>query len=249
MSNPWQLYDDLIDLVPPGIKVRDAFMGVWAYVHTDVGTGVAMIYTLGPATGTDERDVIGRDLRDVAALVKSWDLRLAALGTAALTAALNTQERIDRYPALEQAGQTSTFALHADRFAGRKVATVGHFADIDRYAEGNDFFVLERNPSGADLPDAACEYELADRDDVFITGSALTNKTLPRLLTLSSHARVVLVGPSAPFAPEVLAGPVAEIGGSIVVDSQHVRRALAFGGGMGAARPGLLQFNRVIKED
>lgn len=30
MNNPWQLYDDLIDLIPPGTKVRDARIGNWA---------------------------------------------------------------------------------------------------------------------------------------------------------------------------------------------------------------------------
>ena len=48
MNNPWQLYDDLIDLIPPGTKVRDARIGNWACVTSDAGTGVAMIYRGGP---------------------------------------------------------------------------------------------------------------------------------------------------------------------------------------------------------
>ena len=77
-----------------------------------------------------------------------------------------------------------------------RIATIGHFGDIEKYAEGRDLIVLERSPSGNDLPDPAAEYLLADRELVFITGSALTNKTLPRLLELCSGARVILVGPS-----------------------------------------------------
>ena len=35
MNNPWQLYDDLIDLIPPGVKVREAHIGNWACVTSD----------------------------------------------------------------------------------------------------------------------------------------------------------------------------------------------------------------------
>ena len=70
MNNPWQLYDDLIDLIPPGTKVRDARIGNWACATSDTGTGVAMIYRGGPRAGFAERDMVGRDLRDAASAVK-----------------------------------------------------------------------------------------------------------------------------------------------------------------------------------
>ncbi|NLE96595.1 MAG: DUF364 domain-containing protein [Propionibacterium sp.] len=246
MTNPWQLYDDILDLIPAGIRVTDALIGRWAFVRTDVGTGAAMVYTTGPRASLAERDVVGRDLRDVAALVKSWDLEQAALGTAAINAALATEERVAPYETSME-GETSTFALNADKFATQKTATVGHFGAIERYMEGNDFVVLERHPIGDDLPDTAAEYLLSDRDEVYITGSTLTNKSLPRLLELCAHTRVVLVGPSAPFAPEALPACVSVIAGSIVADPDHVHRALSMGGGMGEARPGLRQFNAPLQ--
>lgn len=248
MRNPWQLYDDLIDLVPPGITVRDALLGTRAFVHTDVGTGVAMMYSGGPKEAVTTREVVGKDLRDVAALVKSWDLQAAALGAAALCAALNTPERLAPWPAVEKPGQTSTFDLHAERIPTKRVAAIGHFGGIDKHVAAGDFFVLERSPSGDDLPDPACEYLLADREEVYITGSSLVNKTLPRLLQLCAHARVVLVGPSTPFAPEVFAAQVAEIAGALVVDPAALRREVAFGGDMSASHSGFQQFNRIIEE-
>ena len=247
MSNPWQLYDNLIDLIPTDLRVTHAHLGEWAYVDTDAGAGAAMVYHAGPREGTDVRDIVGKPLRDVAALSKSWDLEVAALGVAALGSYLTTAERVDAYGSVDKPGQSSTFELHAEKFAQQKTAAIGHFGDITKYAEGNDFVVLERLPSGDDLPDAACEYVLADRDEVYITGSTLVNKTLPRLLELCADARVVLVGPSAVFAPEVWPECVAEIGGSIVVDREHVRRAVRTLGGMREARAGLRQFNTLIR--
>lgn len=249
MNNPWQLYDDLIDLIPPGVKVREAHIGNWACVTSDTGTGVAMIYRSGPRAGFAERDIVGRDLRDAACAVKSWDLELAALGVAAINSFLTTKERLGAHPFAGE-DERSTFERHAETRPDLRIATIGHFGDIEKYAaEGRDLIVLERSPSGNDLPDPAAEYLLADRELVFITGSALTNKTLPRLLELCSGARVILVGPSAPFAPEVLPACVAEIGGSLVIDPGHVRRAIGLGGGMAEARQGLRMFNHIIRRN
>lgn len=233
MNNPWQLYDDLIDLIPPGTKVRDARIGNWACATSDTGTGVAMIYRGGPRAGFAERDMVGRDLRDAASAINSF---------------LTAEERVSANLTPGE-DERSTFERHAETRPDLRIATIGHFGDIEKYAEGRDLIVLERSPSGNDLPDPAAEYLLADRELVFITGSALTNKTLPRLLELCSGARVILVGPSAPFAPEVLPACVAEIGGSLVIDPDHVRRAIGLGGGMAEARQGLRMFNHIIRRN
>ena len=167
---------------------------------------------------------------------------------AAINSFLTTEERVSAH--LTPGGdERSTFERHAETRPDLRIATIGHFGDIEKYAEGRDLIVLERSPSGNDLPDPAAEYLLADRELVFITGSALTNKTLPRLLELCSGARVILVGPSAPFAPEVLPACVAEIGGSLVIDPGHVRRAIGLGGGMAEARQGLRMFNHIIRRN
>ena len=139
--------------------------------------------------------MVGRDLRDAASAVKSWDLELAALGVAAINSFLTTEERVSAH--LNPGGdERSTFERHAETRPDLRIATICHFGDIEKYAEGRDLIVLERSPSGNDLPDPAAEYLLADRELVFITGSALTNKTLPR------PARAVQQGQGDPRRPE-----------------------------------------------
>jgi hypothetical protein len=56
---------------------------------------------------------------------------------------------------------------------------------------------------------------LPDMDYVFITGLTLVNKTLPRLLELSQKARVILVGPSVPLAPQLFDFGVWELAGTL----------------------------------
>lgn len=239
----WQLYDDLIDLLPHDIRVSEAISSHWSAVRTDDGgAGVAMSFTGGPRDRGVRSRFRGMPLRDAGALVKSWDLPLAAIGTAAMNSWFNRPERVAQYPDIS-AGGRSTFALHAESMRGRKVAAVGHFADIDDYRDTCDLVALERSPRGEDLPDPACEYVLPGRDLVYITGSTITNKTLPRLLQLSAGAEVVLVGPSVPFAPEVFSSQVAEIGGSIITDPALCTQIVAAGGANSEFREATDHFN------
>lgn len=244
MSNPWPIYDELIDLVPADARVEEILLGPRAFVRSDVGVGASMIYRDGPKLPIDERDMVGRPLRDAAALLKSWDFEAASIGLAAINSALNTPERLS--DALKGSG-SSIFKMKEEEIKRSKVATVGHFVDTDHLAESGDFIILERFPRGKDLPDSACEYILADRDMVFITATTLVNKTLPRLLELSANAYTLLVGPSAPFAPEVFAGKVQEIAGTLVLDADELRRMMTLGIAFMPSHEAFRMYNYVLE--
>lgn len=249
MNNPWQIYDDLLDLVPGDRRVASCAVSHWAAVADDQGhAGVAMVYRDGPHDLGLVRDFVGKPLRDLAAQVRSWDLELASLGAAALNCGLTTPERLEACPQRDWAeGVRSTFDLHAADIAGRSVAVVGHFGSIGAVRErAADLVVLERRPTGADLPDPAAEFVIPGRDLVFITGSTLINKTLPRLLQLAAGADVVLVGPSTPLAPEVFAGQVSELGGSLVVEPAGLVDLLAAGTSLAGLRPRMRPYNALI---
>jgi len=83
------------------------------------------------------------------------------------------------------------------------------------------------------LPDTACEELLPEADVVIITGSAIANGTIERLLQLSQTAREVgVVGPSASIVPDPLFKRGADIvGGVIVTDADKALRIVAEGGG------------------
>ena len=211
MTSPWDLYDQLIDEIPSDIIVTQIHTdGKWRRVaSSDDGVGMAfgMNVQSRPRIADDPSELVGRPLRDVAALAKSWNFEDAGLGMAAINAYPSHPEvALARgFTPCEENNWARTFHPYAPLVAGKRVAIIGHFpfaaAAMPDAAELN---ILERNLFEGDYPDSACEYLLPDMDYVFISGSAFVNKTMPRLLTLASNAHTVVLGPSTPASPALL---------------------------------------------
>lgn len=207
MTNPWNLYDSLIDAIPGHITVAAAYTGTkWCRVtssESGAGMAFAMPVRTRPAS-YGEDDLAGLPLRDVAALAKSWNLAEAGLGMAAINAFHSLPKRAfdNGFAPCTENNWARAFHPYQQSIAGKKVAVIGHFpfasAALSNAAE---LFILERNPVEDDYPDSAAEYLLPGCDYVFITGSTFVNKTIPRLLDLSRDAVTVMIGPSTPASP------------------------------------------------
>lgn len=242
MSQPWKIYDDLIDSVPGELTVLDCLVGLhWTLVRSEHGLGCAMTLKGGPGGGP--ADMTGRPLKDMAAGIKSWNMTVASIGQAALNSALNTPAQVERLT-----GQPFNYQAHPeqangfDRFIpelqGKKVAVIGHFPNIDKLRTYCQLSILERTPQDDDLPDPACEYILPEQDLVFITGTALINKTMPRLFELSSGARIILIGPSVPVSPLLFAYGADTLSSTVLLDEEMVWKAVKQGGKMHIFRVG-----------
>ncbi len=200
--NPWQLYDELINGIPENPRVKSCTSGhVWTTVTTDEGgIGMAMTIPVSSMPRTYSGSIAGSSLKRIAQLSTSWNYVEAAIGVAAIGAYYNHPSRV-RFCGVEHPGssngQGDAFDLYLEDVMGKKVAVVGHFPGLEkRFGPVCDMTILERDPQWGDLPDSACEFVLDEQDFIFVTGSTLVNKTLPRLLALSRRATVILVGPS-----------------------------------------------------
>jgi len=214
----WRLYDELIAGIPAGKPVDERVMGSsWVAVSSGGSVGVCMRQD-GETRPTHSGNAhSSASLREMAHLARSWNMHEACFGIAAMNAWYNDPARLggpdDGLP-------QDPFVRYEDRLVGKKVAFIGHFAVTERLsALGCDLVVIERNPRKEDFPDPAAEYLLPGRDFVFITGSALANKTLPRLLELCMGAFVVLVGPSVPLAPALFAYGISALSGQVFPDA------------------------------
>jgi uncharacterized protein len=242
VSAPWSLYDRLLEEIPAGVKAESVLVGTtWTVVDAE-GMGLAMTYRGGTPSEASPLPLSGRPLRDLAAYLKSWTLREASLGMSAVNAHFNAPERVASWVTkpLDELRSPGSFTSMLEEIAGKKVAVIGHFPGLETVAGICRLTILERNPLDGDLPDFAGEYVLPEQDYVFITGTTITNKTLPRLLELSASATVALVGPSVPLAPWWFDAGVDILAGAIVVDKPTVWRYCQEGGHRGVFDRGAL---------
>ena len=152
MTSPWALYDQLIDEIPSDITVTQIHTdGKWRRVaSSDDGVGMAfgMNVQSRPRIADDPSELIGRPLRDVAALAKSWNFEDAGIGMAAINAYHSHPEvALARgFTPCEENNWARTFHPYAPLVAGKRVAIIGHFpfaaAAMPDAAELN---ILERN--------------------------------------------------------------------------------------------------------
>ena len=230
----WELYDALIEGIPEGITVIDYCAGVnWCYVEAECGMGISYTVTGGMRRESFRDDPCSLDLRELASLVKSWNFKEASLGTAALNAWYSRLDRLMEIGAKIDMGESvagrdqNPFSFLREGFEGKKLAVIGHFPNVAAVAKVAQVTVLERNcASTLDVPDSACEFILPDQDYVFMTGTTLTNKTMPRLLELSRNAEVILTGPTVTCCPELLTLGISRLSGRVITESDAMLEAI-----------------------
>ncbi len=220
MGPEWSLYERLLAQVPVDEKVRACIVGsAWTLVEAS-GVGMAMSFHDDTWQSCPTSPISGRPLAEVAAYLTSWNLTEASLGLAALNAHYNERARVEGWLGrrIGEGEDSPVFRSLEDELAGKKVGVIGHFPGLERLAARCQLTVFERRPQPGDLPDYAEDYLLPHMDWVLITGTSLTNKTLPHLLDVTRAARVVLVGPSVPLTPLWFELGVDMLAGSVVTN-------------------------------
>ncbi len=231
----WNVYNDILDSIPDHLTVVDCMVGLhWTLVRSEQGTGAAMTLK-GGREGSPYVDIVGMPLRQLAASIKSWNMVEASLGQAAVNSALNHPTNVSvlsgkPFERSADAEEANGFARFLPVMEGKNVAVIGHFPNINSLKDHCRLSILERTPQADDYPDPACEYILPQQDLVFITGTALINKTMPRLLALSEKAQVILVGPSVPITPVLFEYGVDTIASTVLLDEELVWKVAKQGG-------------------
>ena len=228
----------LVEGIPAEARVRLACRGRWqSYVETETGAGVASLLIPGKQPYRDAEILTGwagRPLRDLAAALSSdgWE-QSRAMGCAAVNAWYNALPRLRRAGAElhdPASPEGHVFTALEPETRGRVVSTVGHFHGSALFTGAKEIRIFEKEPQPGDYPEEAEEERLPGSDLVIITGMALTNGTLPRLLELCAGARVVLSGPSVPVTPLWFSHGVDALFGTAVWDVPRCRRAARQGG-------------------
>ncbi|TVM32595.1 Rossmann-like domain-containing protein [Oceanidesulfovibrio marinus] len=114
--------------------------------------------------------------------------------------------------------------------AGKDAVVIGHFPFVNKIAkEFRSFHVLEKEPRPGDLHADEAATVLPSAGVVAVTGTTLLNGTLAGILALCPDAFVLLMGPSAPFAPSLFQAGVNAIAGNAIADPDAVLAGVAAG--------------------
>ncbi|GMO17631.1 MAG: DUF364 domain-containing protein [Termitinemataceae bacterium] len=227
----WEIYDTLIEGIPETITVEESVLGDhWAALRSsEDGAGLGMRYNITTINSDLPEDLRGIKLCRLARAAKSWNFIEAAFGVAAINSYYNHHERAKKLGIDISASSRANeaFLKYRDMLTGKNVAVVGHFPYLENLLKPVcNLSIIERQPQEGDYPDAASEYLLPLQDYVFITGSTLVNKTLPRLLQICAKRRVVLVGPSTPLAPALFNFGIYDLSGFVVRDRPALLSAI-----------------------
>jgi len=232
--HPREIYDRLLEASRTPTCVQEVVIGLtWTLCRAE-GMGLCMSPGLPTRTLPWSGTLVNQAIADLTPWIRSWDSYQATIGMAAINASINPTS-----PLLEQAqplipngsGNLAVFEHFLPQIRGKRVVVIGRYPGLSQYEQETELTVVERQPAAQDLPDPACEYLLPEADWVFLTATSIANKTFPRLVELSRHAQVVLMGPTVPWLPVFAEMGIDYLAGVAVTDPAALRQTIAEGGG------------------
>lgn len=195
-----ELYDMLLDYADLQVEVEEMVLGLnWTLCRAGT-TGLAP--TL-PAAPSWQGTLRGRQLGQLAHWLTDWDRSRAAIGLAAVNAALNREaDLVTANGALFKgdAAMQHSIDWFLPMLRGKRVALLG--PQLAAMSAHSDKFELRHfhSPDGALHP--ACDSVLPECDWVFINAATIADKSLPQILQRTADSRVVLYGAALPWLDE-----------------------------------------------
>jgi hypothetical protein len=235
-SDPKKIYELMLDSCNSAALIDDLMIGlVWTFCrNSDNGVGLAMSPAIPTRTLSWPGSLKGKPLIDLAAWILQWDPYQATVAMAAINSCLNSRP-LPSSELVEQAGDQANLAVFdyfLPQLLGKNVAVIGHYPGIERYQHLMQLCVIEKQPVGDDLPDAAAEFVLPNAEWVFLTASSIPNKTFPRLAELAVNAKTVLMGPTVPWLPQLHEFGIDYLAGIEITDAENLYHTAAQGGGV-----------------
>jgi uncharacterized protein len=147
----------------------------------------------------------------------------AAIGLASINSLIEVDE--------ERCVELNAGDLIAENGRDKKVVIIGHFPFVDKLRHfSRELTVIEKNPREGDLTEEQADVFLPEADVVGVTGSALTNHTIDRLLSMCNpKAYVVVLGDTTPLSPVLFEYGVDAISGTMVIDSEQALSCISQG--------------------
>jgi uncharacterized protein (DUF4213/DUF364 family) len=223
-----KILDDLIRSIDSDPPVRHICQGAFqtAVWTSDCGLASTPHEPGNHHSGTPVKDagqLAKRSARDLAGMAHSSSPYEAAIGMATINSLLVVDEGC--------CIELNAADLLTEKGKGQNVALIGHFPFVQKLrGEVKNLWVIEKHPSEDDFVESEAEQLVPEANVVGITGAALINHTMDRLLELCHpEAYVVILGGTAPLTHVLFDHGVDAIAGSRVTDAETVLRAVSQG--------------------
>jgi uncharacterized protein (DUF4213/DUF364 family) len=223
-----KILDDLISTLNFETSVKDIRQGIF---HTGVLTRYCGLAATLPKDALKQEGplvkepgfLLDKTPRQLAQMVYMESILEAAIGMATINSLLE----VDLHLCIE----LNAADLILQKGEGKKVAIIGHFPFLSRVREkAKALWVIEKNPKEGDFNEAEADRLIPKAEIVAITGTSLTNHTLPHLLELCDpKAYVVMLGDTVPLCPVLFDYGVDALSGTRVIDADLALRCVSQG--------------------
>jgi len=223
-----KILDDLLSTLDFDTPVKDIRQGVF---HTGVLTRYCGLAATLPRDALKREGplvrepgfLLDRTARELAQMVYSNSLLEAAMGMATINSLLEVD--------LASCTELNAAEVILEKGQGKKVAVVGHFPFLPRIREkAKALWVIEKNPREEDFPEAQADRLIPQANVVAITGTSLTNHSLPHLLDLCNpKAFIIMLGDTVPLSPVLFDYGVHALSGTRVMDPDLALKCVSQG--------------------
>jgi uncharacterized protein (DUF4213/DUF364 family) len=221
LGDDMRIIEDLLSSLEYDTSVRDIRQGPFQTAVLTRGCGLASTpHDPGPHHNrtpvTEAGLLMEKDVQALARMAKSESPFQAAIGMATINSLIDIDEL--------RCTELNAGELLAKKGEGKRVAIVGHFPFVTHLRSvTKELWVIERNPQEGDFNETEADRLVPQAEVVGITGTAFTNQTIERLLSLCKpSAYVVILGGTAPLSPILFDYGVSAISGTRVVDPETV---------------------------
>ena len=223
-----RILDHLISTLNSDAPVKDIRQGVF---HTGVLTRYCGLAATLPRDALKQEGTLIREpgflldktSRDLAQMVYSESLLEAAIGMATINSLLEVD--------LNSCTELNAAEVILQKGEGKRVAIVGHFPFLPRVREkAKALWVIEKNQRENDFHEAEADRFIPQADIVALTGTSLTNHTLPHLLELCDRkAFIIMLGDTVPLSPVLFDYGVHALSGTRVMDADLALKCVSQG--------------------
>ena len=222
------ILDDLVSTLNFGVTVKDLRQGVFHTAVLSRHCGLAATLPRDalrrePPLVKDPGSLLKKNTEELTELVYSDSILEAAIGMATINSLLE----IDEGAVVER----NAAELILKKGEGKRVVIVGHFPFVSRVRDiARDLWVIEKNPKEGDYRETDADHLIPRADVVAVTGTALTNHTLERLLNYCDpRAFVILLGPTTPLSPVLFDYGVDALSGTRVSNPELALQCISQG--------------------